>query len=128
MATAFWSEAMTVFVEGGFIDGFEYQPDALLNDFVAWGGNSQRSLFAVGFGDIDPADRCGLIVFCFEQFGSGLDGVHAHAVECFPICAFGHVARLAFEAFVGHDVQRGVVQQMVQLVIYPLRVLTIFSP
>jgi hypothetical protein len=39
VTTSSWAESMAVFMEVRFIDGFQYQPSAFLNEFIPWGRN-----------------------------------------------------------------------------------------
>src|SRR6516225_7061340 len=66
VATSFWTEAVTIFVKDWLVDGFKYQPNTFLDGFVAWRRHSQRTLFAIGFWDVDSPDRGRLVVVRFE--------------------------------------------------------------
>jgi hypothetical protein len=105
---------VTVVVEGRFIDGLQDQPNAFLDDFVSWRWHPEGATFSlILLGDIHAPDGSRMILLRSQQPNVFLDGVNAEAVQGLPICAWRHVAGLALESLIGHDVKCRVVQESV---------------
>ena len=97
-------EAIRVLVELRFHDGFEYQPQAFLDNPVQDGGYAERSLFILtGFGDPDSADGYRLIVLHHGRYVG----------DCVGILRFQHIVDVLFvrairvASFVALDVMDG---------------------
>ncbi len=96
---------MAVVVEVGFKDGFQDQPHAFLDHFVARRRYSERAVFSFGlFPDVDPPDGGRPVLLLGEQLDGLVDFFHTEAVQCLTICSRRHIARLALEPFIGQDV------------------------
>ena len=115
---------MTVIVEVGFIDRFEDEAQALLDDFIAWGWHAERT-GSCPFWDVGTSYRFRLVLFHSQQLNLFLNNLHTVSIQRFAVRAACHVARFALYPLVGQDVERWVVQQAVQIAVYPRWIVTI---
>jgi hypothetical protein len=115
---------MTVVVESWFVDGLQDEPDAFLDDFVAWRGHSQGTV-SFFFGDVRPPDWSGSVLLLPQQVNVFLYVIKAVSIQCFSFSPRRHVTGLTFQSFVGHDVQRRIVEQPVQTPVLPVGIFPI---
>ena len=66
------SKTVAVVVKLGFIDGFQYQAETFLDDFISWGGHTQGA-FAFLFGNVDSSDRVRLVLLLSQQLNRALN-------------------------------------------------------
>ena len=113
VAASSWAESVAVVVEGRFIDGFQNQSNAFLDDFVPWRWYPEGPSFPLVFGMYFRLTGVGLVLFRSQQVDQFLNVFHAVAIQRLAICTWRHIARLALQSFVGHDVECWIVQESV---------------
>ena len=80
---------------------------------VPWGWDTQWALLSMSLRDVDPSDRGRLTLLVLQESYQFLDAFLTESIQSFPIRTRSHVALFALQAFVSHDVERGVAKQAV---------------
>ena len=114
MTAPLWAKSMGSSTEGRFVDTFQYHAHHLLYQLVVKGRNTKGARFTVCFRDIRSSGRFRLIAEILQFLNKGFNSLHTHAVDCFPIASFCHVAWLCLNTFIRQQIKCRIVQVSIE--------------
>jgi hypothetical protein len=121
-----WAKAVAGFLEvgslGAIVNAFENDPDDLLHDFIAGGGNASSSLFSIGFWQVDRSDGFELELLRSHLLDDVLDHAQREPIDGLSVRSRRHIPRSRFDPFIGQNVQLFFVPQALEVRVDPLPV------
>ena len=117
MAAPLWAKSMGGVLKGRFINTFQYHAYHLLYQLIIEGWNTKRACFTICFWDICSSGGFWLIAEILQFFNEGLNSLHTHAIDCFPIASGCHVSRFCLDTLICQQKKRRIVQVSIETLV-----------